>query len=214
MTHRSLPALALLPVLALLITLGACVPGGTYEFAPVSLSLTATSQKTVAVAVTDRRPYVLNGEQSRNFMGTERGNWGGEKKMATQSGRDLADEINEAVVGALTNRGIAASALQPAKGTDEAATLAAFQAQGADRLLVVELQDWRTDVYTRVKLNWRLAAIVYDRAGNTLAHNSSQGANPVANTDLTAKYSVIATSELSSKLSDLLNERVITEALR
>jgi len=208
MIHRILPALALL------IAFGACSPSGTYELAPVTLSLTATSQQTVAAAVIDQRPYVLNGDRSPSFLGTERGNWGGEKEISTESGRDLADDVNDAVVRALTNRGIAASALQPLKRGGEPETLAAFQAQGADRLLVVDIQDWRTDVYTRIKLSWRLEALVYDRSGNVLARTSSQGANPVAGTDLTAQYAAITTAELSSKLSNLLNERVITEALR
>jgi hypothetical protein len=202
------------PAVALLIVLGSCGPSGTYEIAPVSLSLTATSQQTVAAAVIDQRPYVLNGDESPNFLGTERGNWGGEKTMSTESGRDLADDLTDAVVRALADRGIAASALQPVKGIGEPETLAAFRAQGADRLLVVAIQDWRTDVYTRVKLSWRLEASVHDRAGNLLAQTTSQGATPVASSDLTAKYAPIAVGELSRKLSDLLNERVITEALR
>ena len=208
MNHRILPSLAVL------IALGACIPGGTYELTPVSLSLTATSQQTVVATVIDQRPYVLNGEKSRKFLGTERGTWGGEKKISTESGRPLADELSDAVVQALANRGIAAGALQPVKDSGATDTLTALRAQGADRLLVVELQDWRTDVHTRVKLSWRLEAIVYDRTGEVLARTTSQGANPVANTDLTAKYSNIATAELSSKLSNLLNARVITEALR
>lgn len=208
MNHRILPAFALL------LAVGACLPGGSYELAPVSLSLTATSQQTVVAAVIDTRPYVLSGEHSRSFMGTERANWGGEKEMSTQSGRDLADELNDAVVQALVNRGVAASALQPVKGVAATDPLSAFQAQGADRLLVVELQDWRTDIYTRVKLSWRLEAIVYDRSGAVLARTNSQGTSPVARTDLKADYSNIAVEELSAKLSNLLNERVITDALR
>ena len=201
----------ILAALAMLFALGACLPGGTYELSPVYLPLTATTQNTVAAAVIDRRPYVLSGKESSSFLGTERANWGGEKKITTGSGRGLAEDLVDALVKALADRQIVASALQPVKGVDE---LAAFQAQGADRLLVVEIEDWRTDVYTRVKLSWRLEAIVYDRAGNTLAHSSSQGAYPIASTNLTANYSVIAVDELSKKLSDLLNERVITEASR
>ncbi|HUS55637.1 MAG TPA: hypothetical protein VMY41_16735 [Thermohalobaculum sp.] len=208
MKHRILPALAML------FALGACLPGGTYELSPVFLPLTATTQQTVVAAVIDRRPYVLDGDESPSFLGTERANWGGEKKIKTSSGRSLAEDLSDAVVEALRNRGVAASTPQSIKGADTTDMLAAFQAQGADRLLIVEIEDWRTDVYTRVKLSWRLEAIVYDRAGNALAHSSSQGANPIASTNLKADYSVIAVEELSKQLSNLLNERVITQALR
>lgn len=208
MNHRILPALGLV------LALGACLPGGTYELAPVNLSLTATSQQTVVATVTDQRPYVLSGKQSRRFLGTERGDWGGTKNISTKSGRDLVDDLNDAVVQALANQGITASALQPVKDAAATDTLTAFRAQGADRLLVVELQDWRTDIYTRVDLSWRIEAIVYDRSGNMLARTTSQGTAPVARTNLTSNNATVATDELSSKLSNLLNERVITEALR
>lgn len=204
----------ILPAIALLIALGACRPSGTYELAPVSLSLTATSQQTVAATVLDRRPYVLSGEEASDFLGTERGNWGGEKVMSTQSGRGLAEDLNDTLVQALENRGIAASGLQTVEGAEDADALARFRAQGADRLLVVEIQDWRTDIYTRVKLRWRLEAIVFDRSGTMLARTGSQGAAPVARTNLKADYTAVAIEELSAKLSDLLNERVITQALR
>jgi hypothetical protein len=178
------------------------------------LSLTATTQQTVVAAAIDQRPYVLNGDESPKFLGTERAKWGGTKNINTASGRGLAEEIGDAVVNALTIRGVTTSALQPTKGVDMAEMLAIFQGLGADRLLVVELQDWRTDVYTGVRLKWRLEAIVYDRAGNILGRSASQGTNPISRTNLQAEYTNIVVHELSNKLSILLNERTITDALR
>jgi len=65
-----------------------------------------------------------------------------------------------------------------------------------------------------VKLKWRLEAIVYDRAGNILGRSASQGNNPSSGTNLQAEYTNIVVHELSNKLSILLNERAITDALR
>ena len=157
---------------------------------------------------------VLNGDESPKFLGKEQAKWGGTKNINTESGRGLAEEIGEVVVNALTRQGITASALQPTKGADMAEMLAFFQNQDADRLLMLELQDWRTDVYTRVKLKWRLEAIVYDRAGNILGRSASQGNNPISRTNLRAEYTNIVIHELSNKLTNLLNERAITDALR
>ena len=202
-------------VLALLVALGACrLDDGAYELIPVSLSLTATTQQTVVAAAIELRPYVLNGKESPKFLGTERAKWGGAKNIKTESGLGLAEEIGNAVVNALTRQGVTASALQPAKGADMSEILAFFQTQNAGRLLMVELHDWRTDVHTRVKLKWRLEAIVYDRAGNILGRSASQGNNPISRTNLRAEYTNIVIHELSNKLTNLLNERAITDALR
>ena len=92
--------------------------------------------------------------------------------------------------------------------------LAGFQSESAERLLLVEVEDWRTDIYTRITLSWRLRATVFDRTGKILAAANSQGKEPVSRTSVTGEYNDVAVSKLSEKLTWLLNERQITEALR
>lgn len=210
-----------LAVAVVLIALGACrAPSGTYEIAPVSPSVTVSTSQSVATSVIDRRPYVLNGDESDEFLGTERGNWGGEKPIKTASGRPVADELNDAVAGALRNQGIQAGPILPVeikgtgKGFDRSEALAGFQTQPSERLLLVEVEDWRTDIYTRITLSWRLRATVFDRAGQILATSTSQGKEPVSRTSVSGEYADIAVTELSQRLSWLLNERQITDALR
>lgn len=207
MTYRMLPALVLL------ILLGACKPTGTYQLDPVSLPLTATTEKAVATAVIDRRPYVLDGDESPGFLGTERGNWGGQKIIKTESGRALADELNDAVLEAMANRGIAAGPVPVVKDV-KGGPLEAFRSQPSDRLLLVEIRDWRTDVYTRIRLRWSLEASVYDGDGNLLAKRATQGRVSLAGSNMKAEYASLATDELSAKLTNLLNKRAITDALR
>lgn len=215
MSHRFLAAAAIL------IALGACrAPSDTYEIAAVTPTVTVATDQSVATSVIDRRPYVLNGDESDRFLGTERGNWGGEAPIKTESGRSLADELNDAVAGALRNQGIEAGPIAPVevkgagKGFDRSEALAGFQAQSAERLLLVELEDWRTDVHTRITLSWRLRATVFDRQGQSLATAFSQGKEPVSRTSVTGEYNAVAVDKLSEKLTWLLNERQITDALR
>lgn len=215
MSHRILAAAAIL------IALGACrAPSGNYELANVQPSLTVTTEQSVATAVIDRRPYVLNGDEKVTFLGTERGNWGGEKPMLTESGRSLADELNEAVAAALQNRGIEAAPISPieikgsAKGFDRDEVLAGFRAQPTQRLLLVEIDDWRTDIYTRITLSWRLRATVFDQNGTPLAEAITQGKTPLSRTSVVGEYNDLTTTQLSQKLSRLLNERGITAALQ
>ncbi len=210
----------ILAAVAILIALGACrAPSGTYELATVSPTLTVTTEQTVATSVIDRRPYVLNGDESDEFLGTERGNWGGEKPMKTESGRPLADELNDAVADALRNRGVEAAPISPieikgsSKGFDRDEALTGFRAQPSQRLLLVEIDDWRTDIYTRITLSWRLRATVFDQAGTPLAEAITQGKTPLSRTSVTGQYNDLTTTQLSQKLSRLLNERGITNAL-
>lgn len=215
MSHR------FLVVAATLLALGACraLPG-SYELAPVAPQLVVSTDQSVATSVIDRRPYVLNGDESDRFLGTERGYWGGEKPIKTESGRPMADELNDAVANALRNHGIDATPIMPVeiKGTgngfDRSEAIAGFQAHPAGRLLLVEVLDWRTDIYTRITLSWGLRATVFDRNGTILATANSQGKEPTSRTSVTGEYAGIATGKLTEKLSWLLNERQITDALR
>lgn len=203
-----------LPPLALLLTLGACLGGTTYEFAAVEPVLTVSSERTVSASVIDQRPYVVNGEKSPRFAGTARGRMGETVNISTASGRPLAEELTDAVVRALGRQGIAVSALPLPKGTPEEAVLGAFQAQGTDRLLVVRMHEWQTKAYTRVTSRWDLEAIVYDRSGGILARRATRGSQQLGTTNLRGDSSRIAVGQVSRKLSDLLNEPAITTALK
>ncbi len=208
MFHRFLPALALL------LTLGACLHGeGTYEFAAVDLTLTVSSRYTVAASVIDQRPYVVNGKESPRFVGTARGNYSNTADIETESGRAFAEELTDAVVRGLGQRGIASSPLPLPKGSHDEALLTAFQVQGSERLLAIQMYEWKTKAYTRVTSRWAFEAVVYDRSGTILARQGSQGFEQIGTTNLQGDSSAIAIREVSQKLSDLLNHPAITTAL-
>lgn len=213
--QRILPALGLGIVLAL----GACKStpidmSGSYDLSALQFDVTLRSQRAVAVAVVEARPYVQGGEESDTFLGTERGRWGGEKAMGTASDKPLAEELTDAISRALNWRGVHLVALPPEVLQDEAATRAAFAASGAERLLILRLQDWRTDIYTRVQLRWRVEAAVIDPAGNEMAFRLTQGVTPLGKTGLEAEYSEMVVQALSEKLSALINYPTIADALQ
>ena len=207
MLHRFLPALTVL------FALGACTEAD-YEFAAVDPVLTVSSGRTISASVIDQRPYVVNGKESPRFVGTARGGYNNTIEALTASGRPLAEDLTDAVVRALDRRGIAASALPLPKGTPEEIALTAFRTQGTERLLAVQMYEWQTKADTRVTVRWHMEAIVYDRSGGILARRATQGYQPVGATDVTGDGSEIAIREVTRKLSELLNERVITAALK
>jgi hypothetical protein len=203
-----------LPVFALLLGLGACSQGGTYDFSAVNPVLTISSGRTVSASVIDQRPYVVNGEESPRFVGSERGQHSNTIEIRTASDRPLAEELTDAVVRALDRRGVAVSALPLPKGTPEEMALTAFRTQGTERLLAVQMYEWQTKADTRVTVRWHMEAIVYDRSGGILARRATQGYQPVGATGVTSDGSEIAIREVTRKLSELLNEPAITAALK
>jgi len=187
---------------------------GTYDTTPLTVAMTARTDRAVAVAVSDLRPYVIDGGEPEAFLGTERGTWGGEKPMLTASDEPVARVIASAVADGLRRRGTEVVLLPLKPGATDADALAALQAQGGERLLLVRMGEWRTDVYTRVQLKWHLEAAVYGRDGIPLAQRRSLGEAPVANTRLETDYGPMAMNELSQRLTNLLSDPAIGDALK
>lgn len=217
MVHRFLPALALPLILA------ACLSGGPigpipgkvgHDVTGVRLALRAEGARPTAVTVIDQRPYVVDGDESPKFIGTERGNWSQTVDITTESDRPFADDLADVIAGALASGGVQAKAFALPHGSDEDTALAAFRAQGAERLLAVRVMEWRTDSYTRVNMKWRFEAAVYDPAGAVLGRSSVGGSAPVGNTTAREVSSMITQRELSRQLSHLLGDPAITRALR
>jgi hypothetical protein len=206
----------ILPVLALTLALGACAVGNQYDYTNASPALITETSNSVSATVIDRRPYVLSGRKSANFVGLQRGGFGNPFDVTTQSGRALAADLTDALVRALKARGITASALPLGAGTSTDTAVSQFQTQDADRLLVVSMQEWKTDAMMRLTLHWALEATVHDRSGAAIASHSISGNAPVGDVafDLEKGKSAIATQQIAAKLGELLNDPEIVAALR
>lgn len=204
----------LLPTLALLLSIGACMEQqSSYELAPATPSLSSPAAGSIAVVTIDARPYVTDGSKPASFIGTDRGQYSNTVDVVTASGRPLADEVTDLVVRGYAARGSqAVAASVPPKG-GEAAMLAAAKGQG-EKVVAVTIREWRTDAYTRVKLTWNLEAAVYGASGEALGRSQTQGAVPIGVTSLEADSSGVAGQQLSRRVSQLLNERRITDALK
>jgi len=217
MVHRFLPALALIAALAACQQsnpIGPLDPGSEYDIAAVPLSIVAESPLKVAVAVLEQRPYVLDGDESPKFLGTERGAWSQTVTIKTRSGRGLSEDLADLIAGALRRAGVDATPLALDAKANEADAEAAFQASGADRLLEVRLMDWSSDSYTRVVLKLRLEAAVQDRGGAVLGRSSVSGNAPVGNTTASENGERITQREMARHLRNLLGDPGITRGLR
>jgi len=207
MHHRFLLALTLL------FALSACKQGGNNEFVAVEPVQTVLGENAISASVIDQRPYVVNGEESDRFIGTKISRWGKNIDLRTESGQPLAVELTDELVNALDRRGVAAAGLPLPEGTPEAATLAAFQIHGTERMIAVQIYELRVKAVSRVTARWHLEAFVYDRSGNILARRATRGFEPVGRIDRNGNGADIGMREIIRRLSELLDEPVISRAL-
>jgi YD repeat-containing protein len=80
-------------------------------------------------------------------------------------------------------------------------------------MVAVQIYELRIKAISRVTARWHLEAFVYDRSGNILARRATQGFEPIGRVGLNDNGTDIAMREIILRLSELLDEPVISRAL-
>ncbi len=157
--------------LGLVAALGACAAGNTVDYTKSSLTLAAHSDKSLAVAVDDKRPYVVSGENSVTFVGVVRGGVGVPFGVHTTSGQPFATDFAKIVMKALQANGVRATSTPVAVSPENDTATKALLTLGADRSLLVTIRDWHSDKYLTTDLTYALDAAVLDKSGMVVAEN-------------------------------------------
>ena len=202
----------LLASLALLVVLAGCQQTGSDSSASAKKDVPVITAP-VAVAVIEARPYVLAGEESIKFLGTERGKWGERSPVETASGRPFAEVLAEQAAAILGQQGINAQPMPvKRKDTSEETVIATFLATGVQKLVLIRVREWNSESYTRVMARWNAEATVFDRSGTFLARRQTQGSEIVGDTRMQSDRDVGQTA-LQQRLRWLLSEPAILAAL-
>jgi hypothetical protein len=161
--------------LLLLAGLGACAVGNHQQYAGVVPDLKVTGQRSVAVAVVDNRPYVVDGDKDPDFVGVQRAGFGNPFDVGTDSRKPLATDMTDNIVAALKQRGLSTEAVTVKPGTPSAAALQAATGAGKERALILELREWKSDTYTNTALIYDVELWVCDATGKPLATVTKKG---------------------------------------
>ena len=192
-----------------------CAVGNQYDYRAGSASVPDTGASRIAIAVTDLRSYVVTGEKPVDFVGLQRGGFGNPFDVTTSSGAPLASDFADLLRNSFATKGAEADVIPLTADTEAEAAVAAFMDSDADRLLIVEVHEWKTDVYAQVTVHWNLTAKVFDRSGRRLAEESLRGVQGTGTSGLfEAEKNRIATAEASKRFSELLARPAIAAALR
>ena len=141
LTMRRIHLIALM--LMILIIVG-CGPRGIRYTATMN-NIECSSNRSVAVAILDERPYILNKEKDPSYVGMVRGGYGNPFDIWTESRAPLADDMLTTVADSLRARGFAVLPLKTSPTEALNSVMASFRASKAERLIVMELKEWYSD---------------------------------------------------------------------
>lgn len=148
-----------------------CAIGQRVDYRQAAPYVTVTSDKQVAVAVVDERPYVLKGSKRPTYVGNLRALYYNPYNVTTYSGSPLAADIQEAVRSALARASLDAV---PSASVDRASG-------PGQRLLVIHMREWKSDAYMSTRFDYDLTASVIDENGRVLASKEAKQSRAVTN---------------------------------
>lgn len=142
---------------------------------PPILKLTVPFEGSMAMAVLDARPDVVNGERKETFVGFSRSLYGIPYPAHTQSKKPFAQDLSNLVNRALKLGKTPAEAVVVSPFTGRQAAVEALRKTGAERLILVEIRDWWSDTLVHTDLHYDLALTIMNAQGQELGSTSAVG---------------------------------------
>jgi len=200
-------------IAAVIVALGGCAVGNKYDYQVANIELPVVGTNAIGVAVVDRRPYVVSGEKESDFVGLQRGGFANPLDVTTTSGNPMAVDMQSALAGALEDQGYRVTELG-FSSPDDSALGQAIKQNGAERNVVLLLNDWKTDSMMKFGLTYDILLQIVDQDYDVLAQASTEGVKEVVGgAGMAGQNSLTAARAFELKVSRLFNDPEIKRAL-
>jgi hypothetical protein len=174
----------------------ASAAGRTFDFRNARPMLEVSTDETIAIAIQDRREYVVDGGKPETFVGLIRSRVGIPFDVHTTSAEPLANDLGKALVATFAFHKITATYVRVAPEESPDQVKSQLGKAGAQKALVITLLEWRTDTYQTTRMDFQFRAELFDAAGRSLARNAISGSEALGR--------INAAQVAEKKLSELL----------
>jgi hypothetical protein len=197
----------ILTLLASLLT--GCAFGQKISYTGVSnFHIPDKSSKSVCLAVSDKRPAVISGDHSLQWVGYSRPPLGIPYGVHTESGRPLSDDFVLLLQSTLAKHNITAQTVITQPFEDRKIIIDRLTSHKTPRNILVTLNDWKTDSYVglAVSLYYSVTIEVTNTKGEYLGRATSAGVK-----ELGSSYPL--SMAVTDIFQELFNAGEIREAL-
>ena len=166
-------------LLFLLFSFSAC---GTLTYSNLDLNLQQNNQnKKIAIAVLDKRPYILNLSKSKSYVAIIRGVYGNPWHRYLTSGLPLSTELTTSLKTKKKKSGYIVESINLSENLEISSKDAAlkFRETGASKILIFSLNEWRSDTYANSWFMYDVNLDVYDNHGKLLTKENILGKDEV-----------------------------------
>ena len=166
-------------LLFLLFIFSAC---GTLTYSNLDLNLQQNNQnKKIAIAVLDKRPYVLNLSKSKSYVAIIRGGYGNPWHKYLTSGLPLATELTTSLKTSFEKSGYIVESINLSGDLKISSKDAAlrFKETGASKILIFSLNEWRSDTFADSWFMYDVNLDAYNNHGKLLTKENISGKDEV-----------------------------------
>ena len=205
---------ALLVVLVAFLLAG-CAVGRTagYSDAAVNIPGASVSNVALALAVQDRRSYVVSGNKPEKFVGIQRGGFGNPFDVNTTSGAPVATDLRDAIAKGLKSKGYHVTPVTVAPGDANDAVKRKLLEARSRRSALIVLNELKSDSMMNSGVSYNMTLTVFDERGNALANSAARGEDNVPGSGGIADETKI-TAAVARRLEELFADQKVGAALR
>jgi hypothetical protein len=140
------------------------------------------TSKALGLAVSDKRPAIVSGDHSLQWVGYSRPPLGIPYGVHTESGRPLSDDLVSLLQSTLANQNIVAQTVTTQPSEDHQVIVARLASYQNPRNILVTLNEWKTDSYVglAVSLYYSVTLEVANAKGEYLGRSSSAGVKEIS----------------------------------
>jgi hypothetical protein len=195
---------------------GACAVGNKHAYHSVVASVPSSGADQIAVATHDQRPYIISGNKAPQFVGLSRGGYGNPFDVTTEDGRSLAEDMTQAIVNSLNQKGYHSVPVVVTAADGAAVAREKLVQVDAERAVLLTLREWKSDTYVSTTITYDVTLTVLSRAGEVIGESRLQGEDnlgkDVINPPALAKK--VTPAAFKAKLEQLFSEPTIVAALQ
>jgi len=203
-------------LLSLVIVTGGCAAGNKYNYRDVVANISTSGVKAISVATHDQRKYVISGEKGPHYVGVQRGGFGNPFNVSTESGKPLADDMTVAITASLAKKGFRAIPVVVLYSENTVSVYEKLKKSAAEIYVLLMLNEWISDTYTNVGLNYDMTLKVLGKDASTIAGKKIKGEDNLGGSAFnpTAHAKKAVPEAFGKKIEELFNSPEIAEALQ
>ncbi len=149
--------------------------GSRYDLTIAQFRTTIEGSGRLALIVQDQRPFILDGQKKPTYIGIHRSKYGIPKDAYTRTGGTVAEDIATIMTASLRASGFQVKPVFVAHTDSLDSSIAEIKSPEFDRIIVLTLEQFRSDSWVEVEFKWDINMSIYDGRGALIAQQKNNG---------------------------------------